>query len=682
MDNEISSASTTLSWLCLFSFIFFFISQSSSAADDQLHRIGWNCGRTPNNTASTTFTFNLGRLFSRKLYDEGNNSIYYQTTDGDDPDKVYGLYLCKGDVTKLTCQNCINSAIDNLIKECKGTKTAIIWFDECLVRYNNRSFASTMESQPALILSNPDNLNVTDPVTMKNALNQSFTQLIANANSNSLKFATNIVNISSSVTLYTLGQCIPDLSTEVCRVCLESAAQLLEYEKLGSRYLYPSCNTRFELYQFFRNSSADEPITPVQAPTSKTGSSADGENKVWIPVVVTVSAVVAAVLFGVFAWRMCRRHRKNEENKADSQEIRLLRLRDGRIGNNDNTYEGDQNQVESQDLPLFPLELTVEATQNFSDQNKLGEGGFGPVYKGVLADGQEIAVKRLSGTSGQGLREFKNEVTVIAKLQHKNLVRLLGCCLEGNEMLLVYEYMPNKSLDVLLFDSTRSIQLDWKTRLSIINGIARGILYLHEDSRLKIIHRDLKASNVLLDHEMNPKISDFGMAKIFGGNQIEANTNRVVGTYGYMAPEYAMEGLFSVKSDVFSFGVLLLEIISGRKNGGFYLSEHGLSLLNYTWKLWCEEQSIELIDPVLVQSCVQVDLLKYIHIGLLCVQEDPADRPIMSSIVVMLASDNMKLPQPTEPAFSVGRNAKLAQSSSDVKVVSFNEVTLSNVFPR
>ncbi|TXG47114.1 hypothetical protein EZV62_026408 [Acer yangbiense] len=266
--------------------------------------------------------------------------------------------------------------------QCKGTKTAIIWFEECLVRYNNRSFASTMELQPSVILSNPDNLNVTDPVTMKNALNQSFTQLIANANSNPLKFATNIVYISSSVTLYTLGQCIPDLSTEVCRVCLESAAQLLEYEKLGSRYLYPSCNTRFELYQFFRNSSADEPITPAQAPTSKTGSSADGKNKVWIPVVVTVSAVIAVVLFGVFAWRMCRRHRKNEEEKADSQEIQLLRLRDSRIGN-DNTYDTLQgeNQVESQDLPLFPLELTLEATQNFSDQNKLGEGGFGPVYR-------------------------------------------------------------------------------------------------------------------------------------------------------------------------------------------------------------------------------------------------------------------------------------------------------------
>ncbi|KAL5775385.1 hypothetical protein ACOSP7_012942 [Xanthoceras sorbifolium] len=681
------AASTTIRCLFLFSFLCFLMSRSC-LAQVELHRIGWSCERTSNNTASNRYNFNLGRLFSRKLYDEGGNSIYYATTDGDDPDKVYGLYLCRGDDTKEICQTCISAAIDSLVKECQGTKAAIMWYEECLVRYSNRSFSSIFESQPAVILSNPENVNVTDPVTLKNALNQSFTQLIANATSIPLKYATNVVNISSSVTLYTLGQCIPDLSKENCRVCLDSAAGLLEFEKNGSRYLYPSCNTRFELYPFFRNSSAEEPITPVQAPapfSDKTGG-ADGRrnrkgSKAWIPIVATVSAVVVVVLLGSFAWHMHRRHEKNEKEKADSQEIQLLHLRDGRTGNGNpyDTLHGE-NQVESQNLPLFPLDLTLEATQNFSYENKLGEGGFGPVYKGILADGKEIAVKRLSGTSGQGLREFKNEVSLIAKLQHNNLVRLLGCCLEGNELLLVYEYMPNKSLDVLLFDSTRSVELDWKTRLSIISGIARGLLYLHEDSRLKIIHRDLKASNVLLDHNMNPKISDFGMARIFGGNQSEANTNRVVGTYGYMAPEYAMEGLFSVKSDVFSFGVLLLEIISGRKNGGFYLSEHGLSLLNYTWKLWCEEQTAELIDPVLVQSCDQVDLLKYIHIGLLCVQEDPADRPTMSSVVVMLASDNIKLPQPTQPAFSVGRKAD--KSSSDVKVVSVNEVTLSNVFPR
>ncbi|KAK8330643.1 hypothetical protein V6Z12_A10G018900 [Gossypium hirsutum] len=331
--------------------------------------------------------------------------------------------------------------------------------------------------------------------------------------------------------------------------------------------------------------------------------------------------------------------------------------------------ENGENVGKAQEFPSIQLDILHTATDHFSNENKLGQGGFGPVYKGGLANGKEIAVKRLSRTSGQGLVEFKNEVMLIARLQHKNLVRLLGCCLEKNEKLLVYEFMPNKSLD---------------KRFNIIKGIARDILYLHEDFRLKIIHRDLKASNVLLDHKMNPKILDFGMARIFGEDINEANTNRVVGTYGYMAPEYAMEGLFSIKSDVFSFGVLLLEIISGKKNNGFHLAERGESLLTFAWKLWSKGEAMELIDQLIVPSCVASEVLKCIHIGLLCVQEDPVDSPTMLSVVFMLASDDtITLPHPSEPAFSVGRVIpKPAKLILNDGVFSINEVTLSNFLPR
>ncbi|XP_028547367.1 G-type lectin S-receptor-like serine/threonine-protein kinase At4g27290 [Dendrobium catenatum] len=329
-------------------------------------------------------------------------------------------------------------------------------------------------------------------------------------------------------------------------------------------------------------------------------------------------------------------------------------------------------ETEIAELFLFEMDIIKAGTNHFCNENKLGEGGFGPVYKGKLCEGQEIAVKRLSKTSTQGINEFKNEVTLIAKLQHRNLVRLLGCCIEGEERLIVYEYMPNKSLDVFLFDKQRCVLLDWQTRYRIILGIARGLLYLHEDSRLTIIHRDLKASNILLDNEMNPKISDFGMARIFGGHETAVNTAKVVGTYGYMSPEYAMDGIFSVKSDVFSFGVLVLEIISGRRNRGIYTIEKHSNLVGEAWSLWNEEKELELLDDSIRHSISMIEVSKCVKLALLCVQEQPEDRPSMSSVVLLLCSDIALLPNPIQPCFLTPRNSigepgrKDSGTSSDI----------------
>nr|XP_027127401.1 G-type lectin S-receptor-like serine/threonine-protein kinase At4g03230 [Coffea arabica] len=332
------------------------------------------------------------------------------------------------------------------------------------------------------------------------------------------------------------------------------------------------------------------------------------------------------------------------------------------------------------DVPYFSLESILAATNNFSDTNKLGRGGFGPVYKGIFPGEKEIAVKRLSSHSGQGMEEFRNEVMLIAKLQHRNLVRLLGYCIKGPEKILLYEYMPNKSLDTFIFDEGRCIVLDWNIRFNIILGIARGLLYLHQDSRLRIIHRDLKTSNILLDEEMNPKISDFGLARIVQGKETEANTIKVVGTYGYMSPEYAIEGLFSVKSDVFSFGVIILEIVSGKRNtSGFYRSEEALSLLGYAWRLWQERKALDLVDKKLLESCNGTEVMKSINIGLLCVQDDPSDRPTMSNVLIMLSSETTTLPSPNQPAF-VGRrrtSSTSASLSSKAETISINEMTIS-----
>ncbi|KAF6153895.1 hypothetical protein GIB67_023672 [Kingdonia uniflora] len=317
----------------------------------------------------------------------------------------------------------------------------------------------------------------------------------------------------------------------------------------------------------------------------------------------------------------------------------------------------DENQRDKIELFLFDLDTISASTKNFSDENKLGEGGFGPVYKGILREGHEIAVKRLSKKSAQGNDEFRNEVILISKLQHRNLVKLQGCCIEGEEKMLVYEYMTNKSLDFFIFDNTRSKNHNWQKRFNIILGIARGLLYLHQDSRLRIIHRDLKASNVLLDSNMEPKISDFGLARMFGGDQIEGSTARVMGTYGYMSPEYAIHGHFSVKSDVFSFGVLVLEVVCGMKNKGFCDPDHQLNLIGHAWALWSEGKAIDLIDGTIDQDSYNMpEVLRCIHVGLLCVQQRTEDRPIMSSVVLMMSSDNVILPNPQRPGFYAERS--------------------------
>ncbi|KAM1278767.1 hypothetical protein ACFX2J_030745 [Malus domestica] len=299
------------------------------------------------------------------------------------------------------------------------------------------------------------------------------------------------------------------------------------------------------------------------------------------------------------------------------------------------TLEDDLKGVELQ-TRKFTFTQLKDATTNFDQANKIGEGGFGTVYKGILVDGTLIAVKQLSSKSKQGNREFVNEIGMISALQHPHLVNLYGCCIEGNQLYLVYEYMENNSVSHALFGAEESqLKLDWPTRHRICVGIAKGLAYLHEESSLKVIHRDIKATNVLPDRHLNPKISDFGLAKLAEEDKTHIST-RAAGTFGYMAPEYALRGHLTDKADVYSFGIVVLEIISGKKNSTQQTNAEGFYILDWAHVLKSEGNLMNLVDPKLSSEFNNEEMLATINVALHCCNSTSKLRPTMSAVVNML----------------------------------------------
>ncbi|TKY46735.1 LRR receptor serine/threonine-protein kinase [Spatholobus suberectus] len=296
---------------------------------------------------------------------------------------------------------------------------------------------------------------------------------------------------------------------------------------------------------------------------------------------------------------------------------------------------------------IFNYSELKNATNDFNLENKLGEGGFGPVYKGTLNDGRDIAVKQLSVGSRHGKSQFATEITTILAVQHRNLVKLYGCCIEGSKKLLVYEYLENKSLDQALFGNR--LTLNWSTRYDICLGVARGLTYLHEESRLRIVHRDVKASNILLDCDLIPKLSDFGLAKLYDDKMTHMST-RVAGTIGYLAPEYAMRGHLTEKADVFSFGIVALEVVSGRSNSCSSLEGEKVYLLEWAWQLHENNLITDLVDPR-ISEFNEEEVKCIVGIVLLCTQASPALRPSMSRVVGMLSKDIEVSTVTTKPGY-------------------------------
>uniref|UniRef100_A0A0D9XVB8 Uncharacterized protein n=1 Tax=Leersia perrieri TaxID=77586 RepID=A0A0D9XVB8_9ORYZ len=579
----------------------------------------WQICGTTNYKANSTYQSNLDSLSSSLITQDGNPSSgqFGKASRGAVPDTVYAVALCRGDIASFAaCSDCVDAAFKGARQLCGLSKDATVFYDDCLLRYSDMNIL---------------NMDVFDQVNTSAVVDGALI----------------LMNITS----------VPMISG------WENTNFTQFFQKVMSDMVAHALSTT-RLYAAIRVDNMDD-----------TSSST-------LPRRLFCLAQCAPDLIEDICFN-CLTNFSNlaTANFSGRQGGRVLGLRCNLRYDTQKFFAGKMNAQEDEAL-IYGL----QATSNFSEENKLGQGGFGPVYKvrgekktqGRFPDGVEIAVKRLASHSGQGLTEFKNEIQLIAKLQHTNLVRLLGCCYQGQEKILIYEYLPNKSLDFFIFDETRRALVDWHKRLAIIDGIAQGLLYLHKHSRLRVIHRDLKAGNILLDGEMNPKIADFGLAKIFGTNDNEGNTKRIVGTYGYMAPEYASEGHFSTKSDVFSFGVLIIEIVSGKRTSSFHRYGEFINLLGHAWQMWKDETWFRLVDPSLATESHKLEIMRCINIALLCVQENAADRPTTSEVVAMLSNKTMNLPEPKHPAFF---NMRLTNEEASTVVVasSVNGITLSAV---
>ncbi|KAK3431957.1 hypothetical protein EUGRSUZ_E04159 [Eucalyptus grandis] len=664
--------------------LFFFLNflsvytRSSEAAPLYLFH---DCPNTTLFTPNSTYGSNLDALLS-SLSSTANNSTdgFANATAGQNPpDQAYGLFLCRGDLDIAKCSDCVSTGKQEILQKCPNQRVSVIWYNECMLRYSNEYIFSVMEEEPVLWMANT--VNISDPAKYRQVLGSSIREVAytASGKTSGKKFASTEMNFTSLQKLYPMAQCTPDLMELECNSCLLSAIKILEGIQ-GARAFTPSCNARFELYPFY-NVTAVRASPPPPVATSEGSpppphpppvTTPEGKNNKFTVITIVIVVPTGGVMILLFLTCLLRRRGKKK--------YEVIKGKSG------------ANELITMESLQYDLATIQAATNDFSHESKLGEGGFGEVFQGGLPNGQTIAVKRLSQSSRQGDDEFKNEVLLVAKLQHKNLVRLLGFCLEGNEKLLAYEFVPNKSLDCFLFDLEKRGQLDWPLRYKIVFGIARGMLYLHEDSRLRIIHRDLKCSNILLDSEMNPKISDFGMARIFGVDQTQANTNKIVGTFGYMAPEYAMHGEFSVKSDVYSYGIILLEIICGKRNNYHHQLGGGEYLASYAWNQWREGTPLKVLDPAIVDSYSRDQVLRCLHICLLCIQEDPAIRPTMATVVLMLSSNSITLPSPQHPAFfirsiSQGLNIPIRELESDESAnrtmpSSINGMSVTELYPR
>ncbi|KAJ8775201.1 hypothetical protein K2173_020205 [Erythroxylum novogranatense] len=592
-----------------------------SLSDPRTTESGFYCGASRTKLTAVYFP-----TFVRVMEDLAKliTNAHFATSHVNSTIPMYALAQCHYDLSQTDCLLCYATARTKLPR-CLPSISARIYLDGCFLRYENYSFYHESVSS-ALDTANCSKESVPsfrDDIE-KSAFVTNVGYAIGNVTSTAVERRG--FGVAGIEKVYALAQCWESIDREGCRECLEMAGKAAKscLPKSEGRGMNAGCYLRYSTEKFY-NKAGD----------SRNGKGSSGK-RVTIAVVLAATAFFMLSIFAAYIIH-ARVSRKREERKN--------------LGKISISFKNSSLS--------FKYEILEKATDYFSQSKKLGHGGAGSVYLGTLQNGETVAVKRLIFNTRQWVDEFFNEVNLISGIQHKNLVRLLGCSIEGPESLLVYEYVPNKGLDGFLFDKNRNRSLNWKERVRIILGTAEGLAYLHGGAPIRIIHRDIKSSNVLLDENLTPKIADFGLVRSIGPDKTHLSTG-IAGTLGYMAPEYLTRGQLSDKADVYSFGVLVIEIATGKRCNA--LVEESASLLQTVWQLYRSNRVADAVDPWLTGDFPEQQASSVLQVGLLCTQASATLRPAMTEVLEMLSSEDYNLPIPKQPPFIV--NAAMLEPES------------------
>ncbi|KAM5572009.1 cysteine-rich receptor-like protein kinase 1 [Rosa sericea] len=617
---------STSTWVFLIIFVFFF---STSKSDPRISEAGQFC-RNSTHTSDSNFIPNFIDAME-SISNSVNEKQWGQYSITSPAPKLYAFAQCHSDLSPKDCSTCFAISRTKLPK-CLPSTSARIYLDGCFLAYDDRDFSGQALDEDHKNVKCGSPVDFSKDNYMKEGFNLKVRDVIGNLTKKAEGnegFA--VVGQRGGVeSVYALAQCWRTISEKGCRDCLEEAGKILRGCLPGKqgRAMLAGCYMRYSTERFYDIEEEE----------------ADGNADLWHVLAIIITGMVVSVL-SLFGFIMAYRKLQKMTGVDKSS-----------IGISTSPHKNTLN---------FKYEMLEKATDYFNASRKLGQGGAGSVFKGTLPDGSNVAVKRLFFNTRQWVDNFFNEVNLISGIRHKNLVRLLGCSIEGPESLLVYEYVPNKSLDQILFGRGTEQILSWQQRFNIISGIAEGLVYLHESCGEKIIHRDIKSSNILLDEDLTPKIADFGLARCVGPDKSHLSTG-IAGTLGYMAPEYLVRGQLTDKADVYAFGVLVLEIVCGRKNHVFI--EGSRSVLYSVYKHYRANTITESVDAMLKGDYSEREASNVLQIGLLCTQASLALRPSMFEVVHMLTDKECSIPSPKQPPFL---NASILNSDSSRSTLSY-----------